>query len=132
MKGNVRAGTKPELVLRRLLRDAGFPGYRLHWKDAPGTPDIACPGRMVAIFVNGCFWHRCPHCSPAMPRSHSDFWQRKFMRNRERDERKVAQLEAASWTVRTVWECELRADPAGVVASIAAVLERPPNGAPPC
>ena len=55
MKGNVRTGTKPELVLRRLLREAGFPGYRLHWKKAPGSPDIAYPGRRVAIFVNGCF-----------------------------------------------------------------------------
>ena len=122
MKGNVRAGTKPELVLRRLLRDAGFPGYRLHWKDAPGTPDIAYPGRKVAIFVNGCFWHRCPHCAPAMPKSHSDFWARKFVRNEERDARKVAQLEAAGWKVRTIWECELRKRPCEAVNRVTAVL----------
>jgi DNA mismatch endonuclease Vsr len=118
MRGNVRAGTKPELQLRRLLRDAGFPGYRLHWKEAPGTPDIAYPGRKVAIFVNGCFWHRCPHCLPAMPKSHADFWERKFIRNRERDERKTTQLEAAGWRVVTVWECELRDDPMQILRRI--------------
>ena len=93
MKGNVRGNTKPELQLRQLLREAGYPGYRLHWKQAPGTPDIAYPGRKVAIFVNGCFWHRCPHCSPPNPKSHSEFWETKFARNQERDARKVRQLD---------------------------------------
>ena len=126
MKSNVRAGTKPELRFRRLLREAGFPGYRLHWKQAPGTPDIAYPGRKVAIFVNGCFWHRCPHCSPAMPKAHSDFWERKFVRNRERDVRKAAQLEAAGWHVVTVWECELRETPSAAVATAAKALTTSP------
>ena len=122
MKGNVRSDTKPELLLRRLLREAGFPGYRLHWKQAPGTPDIAYPGRRVAIFVNGCFWHRCPHCSPAMPKSHSDFWERKFIRNQERDARKVAQLKAAGWKTVTVWECELRTHQTEVNDAISTLL----------
>jgi DNA mismatch endonuclease Vsr len=122
MKGNVRSGTKPELRLRQLLRDAGFPGYRLHWKQAPGTPDIAFPGRRVAIFVNGCFWHRCPHCHPATPWSHSDFWERKFTRNQERDARKIAELRAAGWTVTTVWECQLRDSTDDVVSCLRDVL----------
>ena len=122
MKGNVRTGTRPELALRRLLRDAGFPGYRLNWKKSPGTPDIAYPGRKVAIFVNGCFWHRCPRCAPAMPKSHSDFWERKFARNQERDERKRIQLQDAGWQVLTVWECELREEPEGVLATIVPAL----------
>ena len=57
MKANKSKDTKPEMILRKALREAGFPGYRLHWKKAPGHPDIAYPGRKVAIFVNGCFWH---------------------------------------------------------------------------
>ena len=122
MKGNVRSGTKPELELRRLLREAGFPGYRLNWKKAPGSPDIAYPGRKVAIFVNGCFWHRCPHCSPATPRSHGDFWERKFARNQERDRRKTRELQAAGWRVTTVWECELRKEPGNVVMRVHSLL----------
>lgn len=115
MKGNVRAGTKPELALRRMLREAGFPGYRLHWK-TDGSPDIAYPGRKVAIFVNGCFWHRCPHCSPSMPKSHTDFWERKFTRNVERDARKIGELESAGWHTVVVWECRLREQPGHVLA----------------
>ena len=76
MKGNKGRNTKPEIKLRGLLREAGYPGYRLHWGMAPGRPDIAYPGRKVAIFVNGCFWHRCPHCHPAEPKAHSEFWTR--------------------------------------------------------
>jgi len=124
MKGNVCEGTKPELLLRKLLRDAGYSGYRLHWKQAPGSPDIAYPGRKVAIFVNGCFWHRCPHCRPPMPKSHSEFWETKFARNQERDARKIRQLEDAGWRLMTVWECELRDRPAEVLASINTELSR--------
>jgi DNA mismatch endonuclease, patch repair protein len=124
MKGNVRTGTKPELQLRRLLREAGFPGYRLHWKQAPGTPDIAYPGRKVAIFVNGCFWHRCPHCTPPNPKSHSEFWEAKFTRNQERDARKTRQLTAAGWRVVSVWECRLKTSPAEVVAAVAEALNK--------
>lgn len=131
MKGNVRSNTKPELRLRRLLREAGFPGYRLHWKLAPGTPDIAYPGQKVAIFVNGCFWHRCPHCTPPNPKSHSDFWEAKFSRNQERDARKTRQLKEAGWRVVTVWECRLRDDPGDVMRAITAALRRRSNPSAP-
>ena len=51
MKGNRRKDTKPEMILRKALRNAGFPGYRLQWK-VPGRPDICYPGRKIAIYVN--------------------------------------------------------------------------------
>ena len=123
MRGNVAKNTKPEVTLRRLLRLAGFPGYRLHWRKAPGRPDIAYPGRKIAIFVNGCFWHRCPHCEPPLPKSHSEFWQRKFDLNAERDERKVRELESAGWRVVVAWECRIRDDPASVIAELTGLLK---------
>ena len=63
MRSNKSKGTSPELLIRRALREVGCPGYRLNWMKTPGKPDICCPGRRVAIFVNGCFWHRCPKCN---------------------------------------------------------------------
>jgi DNA mismatch endonuclease (patch repair protein) len=108
MRANVAKDTTPELGLRATLRAAGFPGYRLHWRKAPGSPDIAYPGRKVAVFVNGCFWHRCPICNPSTPRANAEFWGRKFALNGERDARKTRELEAAGWTVVTVWECRIR------------------------
>lgn len=125
MKANRAKDTKPELSVRRLLREAGYPGYRLHWKKAPGRPDIAYPGRKVAIFVNGCFWHRCPHCSPPMPKSNEAFWEAKFAANRERDGRKTAELEAAGWTVFTVWECQTRSPTVALRDDLASALLGP-------
>lgn len=124
MQANRSKNTKPELELRRLLRDAGYPGYRLHWKRAPGHPDIAYPGRKVAIFVNGCFWHRCPRCNPPVPKSNPEFWNTKFATNQERDTRQTSDLVTAGWTVVTVWECELKRNPAEAVAQIENALER--------
>lgn len=122
MKANKGRSTGPEMILRRALRDSGFPGYRLNWKNAPGHPDIAYPGRKVAIFVNGCFWHRCPRCNLPLPKSHVEFWADKFERNVERDKRKTDELNELGWTVITVWECELK-DLDSVVHRITAQLK---------
>lgn len=110
MQGNKRRNTKPELLVRQRLRAAGFRGYRLDWAKAPGRPDIAYPGRKIAIFVNGCYWHRCPKCNPSQPKKNIEFWKAKFRRNVERDRRAIAELEKLGWTVLTVWECELKRD----------------------
>ena len=79
----------------------GLGGYRLNWRKAPGRPDIAYPGRQVAIFVHGCYWHHCPRCYPNLPKSNPEFWARKFELNQERDARKRRNLEAAAgWSSR--------------------------------
>lgn len=123
MKANKRKDTKPELKLRTALREAGYPGYRLQWK-VPGRPDICYPGRKVAIFVNGCFWHRCPHCNLPLPEHNREFWKEKFERNVERDLRDVAELESMGWTVITVWECEMKKHPEETLERIVDVLRR--------
>ena len=110
MQGNKRRDTKPELLVRQRLRAAELTGYRLDWAKAPGRPDIAFPGRKVAIFVNGCYWHRCPYCSPSVPRKNVEFWEAKFRRNVERDKRALAELEELGWLAITIWECELKRD----------------------
>ena len=114
MKSNKRRDTKPELEVRRMLREMGYGGYRLDWKKAPGHPDIAFPGRRIAIFVNGCFWHRCPFCDLPMPKSHQDYWVPKLERNVQRDAEKTRQLIELGWSVVVIWECEIRKDPEGV------------------
>lgn len=100
--------TKPEIMLRKALWSNGIRGYRLHWKKVPGRPDIAFPSKKIAIFVNGCFWHRCPYCSPSSPKTHNDFWSAKFARNIERDEQKCNALKSLGWKVVTIWECQIK------------------------
>ena len=111
MQGNKRRDTKPELLIRQTLRRLGYPGYRCDWKKAPGHPDIAYPGRHIAIFVHGCFWHHHEGCKYASsPSSNTDYWEAKFARNKARDERVQEELEAAGWKVVVIWECELKKD----------------------
>ena len=106
---SIRAkNTKPELLLRIALYHNGLSGYRVHWKKAPGKPDICYPGKKLAIFINGCFWHRCPYCNPPVPKTHVDFWTEKFKKNTDRDKRKIEELQAQDWKVIILWECQIR------------------------
>ena len=108
MQGNKRADTKPELLVRTRLRQAGLTGYRLQWK-VPGRPDVAWPGKKVAVFINGCFWHRHKGCKMATtPKSNVEYWSIKFERNVERDKQNLAQLRRDGWKVHVVWECQLQ------------------------
>lgn len=110
MRANKGKDTKPERMMRDALRAVGLQGYRKHWNVA-GRPDIAYPGRKIAIFVNGCFWHRCPTCNLPLPKSNVGFWKAKFERNASRDAENKKDLEDLGWTVIVVWECELKRDP---------------------
>ena len=110
MQANRSKNTKPELLVRKKLREAGLPGYRLHWKKAAGRPDVCFPGRKVAVFVNGCYWHRCPHCALPLPKTNVEFWTTKFARNQARDERNHQQLLDMGWTVLVIWECRLKGE----------------------
>lgn len=100
--------TGPEMRVRRAAHGLGL-RFRLYRRDLPGTPDLIFPGRRVALFVHGCFWHRHPGCRFAYtPKSRVDFWQAKFDGNVARDARKNEDLRAAGWIPMTVWECETR------------------------
>lgn len=105
MAGIRSKDTSPELKVRRYLHGRGL-RYRLHVKSLPGRPDLVFPRHRVALFVNGCFWHRHPGCRFAThPKSNSDFWNKKFDDNVRRDKRAIARLTVAGWHVLTVWEC---------------------------
>jgi len=129
MQANRARDTAPERSLRKALREAGLPGYRLNWRAAPGRPDVSYPGRHVAVFVHGCYWHHCPRCHPNLPRSNPEFWARKFELNAERDARKRRELEAAHWVVFEVWECDIRDRLVEAVASIAEAVRGDAAGA---
>jgi DNA mismatch endonuclease (patch repair protein) len=135
MQGNRGSNTKPELLVRKMLREAGFPGYRLHWKKAPGRPDIAYPGRRIAVFVNGCFWHHHDGCKYAYtPKKNQYFWINKFEENAKRDKRTYAALEKDGWKVFIVWECELKQHvstvPTGQLTDLLACLKATPPPRP--
>jgi len=103
-------GTKPELLIRKLLTQLGA-RYRLHRADLPGKPDIVLPGRRLATFVHGCFWHGHDCARGArVPKQNRDYWLVKVARNRARDDKSREALMALGWRVETIWECELKGE----------------------
>lgn len=100
--------TAPELVVRRIAHALGL-RFRLHRKDLPGCPDLVFPRHRLAVFVNGCFWHRHAGCRYAYsPKSRVAFWEEKFRGNVARDRRNEESLLTMGWRVLIVWECETR------------------------
>lgn len=115
-----RKDTSAELTLRKALWGAGL-RYRKHPRVARSTPDVAFPRRKVAVFVDGCFWHGCPHHYVA-PIRNAEFWRRRLHENQVRDARDELHLQLAGWTVLRFWECEIVTDPAAVVARVEAAV----------
>ena len=100
--------TKPELIVRRYLYSRGY-RYRKNVKGLPGTPDVVLRKYGLVIFVHGCFWHG-HEVDSHLPHSNRDFWQKKIMRNKQRDERDRQALKRMGWKVMTIWECQLNTD----------------------
>lgn len=118
--------SKPEMIVRRLLRSLGY-GYRLHGAGLPGKPDIVMKKRKTVIFVHGCFWHRHPEPScrlARMPKSRLDYWLPKLETNATSDAKVKSDLEATGWRVHTVWECQLK-DLDALAVDLAALLGPP-------
>lgn len=105
MRANRGKDTSPEITLRRELHRRGFRFY-VHRRPLPGlrcTADLLFPRRRLAVFVDGCFWHRCPIHATA-PKANAEWWAEKLDGNVARDRRNDQALEDAGWTVIRVWE----------------------------
>lgn len=100
--------TKPEMIVRRFLWSCGY-RYRLNHPRLPGKPDIVLRKYRTCIFVNGCFWHGHEDCKYfVMPKSNTEFWEKKIERNKRRDRQTLERLSQMGWNSITVWECELK------------------------
>lgn len=108
MSGIKGRNSRPEMLVRRALFAMGY-RFRLHRRDLPGTPDIAMPGRKIAIFVHGCFWHVHQGCKYSKtPSTRAEFWSAKLRGNVDRDQRAIDALAEMGWRVLIVWECSTR------------------------
>ena len=114
--------TSPEMKVRKLLTRLGA-RYRLHRKDLPGNPDIVLPGRKLAIFVHGCFWHGHDCARGArVPKQNRDYWLGKVARNVARDAASRDALAGTGWRVETIWECHMK-DEAALTDRLAGLLD---------
>jgi DNA mismatch endonuclease (patch repair protein) len=112
--------TAPERALRKELWAAGIRGWRLH-RNLPGRPDLAWPGRRVAVFVDGAFWHGHPDVYHGQSGS---FWDEKIERNRQRDRRVDGELAALGYEVVRLWDFEVERSASECVGRVAAALGR--------
>ena len=100
--------TKAEMVVRCYLWGHGY-RYRLNHPRLPGKPDIVLRKYRTCIFINGCFWHGHEGCKYyTIPKTNTEFWQKKIQRNQERDQEVLQRLAFTGWHSITIWECQLK------------------------
>jgi DNA mismatch endonuclease (patch repair protein) len=107
MRGNRSRDTAPEIAVRSALHRRGF-RFRKNLRPVPGlrcSADVVFPGVRIAVFIDGCYWHRCP-AHGTEPITNSGYWAAKLDRNVARDRRNDAELAALGWTVLRFWEHE--------------------------
>jgi DNA mismatch endonuclease (patch repair protein) len=106
MKSQRRRDTAPEVALRRELWRRGL-RYRVDHRvvGRRRRVDIAFTRARVAVFVDGCFWHSCPHHA-TRPKNNAEWWATKLQANVGRDRATDAELIASGWTVLRLWEHE--------------------------
>ncbi len=106
MRGNRSTDTRAEVSLRSALHRAGL-RFRKNVRPAKGLPraDILFPRARLAVFVDGCFWHRCPEHGVS-PNTNSSYWKAKLDGNVARDRRNDSAMAEAGWRVLRVWEHE--------------------------
>lgn len=106
MRGNRRSDTRLEVRVRSELHRRGL-RFRKQLLITAGSvsvrADVAFPRQRLAVFLDGCFWHRCPQHGNS-PTANSNYWSTKLDRNVDRDRRVVAALDAAGWRVLRIWE----------------------------
>ena len=94
--------TKTEVEFRKKVWAAGL-RYGLYSKKLPGKPDLVFASKKVAVFIDGCFWHKCPKCFKR-PASNKKYWDWKIQYNVDKDKRISRELRKLGWEVVRFWE----------------------------
>ena len=120
IRGDGNKTTEQRLIA--LLRNAGLAGWRRR-STLRGKPDFSWPTARVAVFVDGCFWHRHDCGRNLTPRTNAKAWREKINANQARDRRVNRALRRDGWSVLRVWECALGRTPERCVAKIRRRIE---------
>jgi DNA mismatch endonuclease (patch repair protein) len=112
-----------EARFRAMLVRAGLRGWTMQTEGIKGKPDFYFPENMVAVFIDGCFWHGCPRCGH-VPSVNRPFWKAKIERNQQRDRDTDNFLQQTGIIAVRFWEHELRESPRQCVERLLEVLDR--------
>lgn len=99
-------GTKLEFKFKELLT-----GLRFRYQPKIiGKPDFASKKLKIAIFIDSCFWHKCPKHF-RQPKSKKSYWIPKINGNVQRAKEVNKQLKKFDWKVIRFWEHEINKNP---------------------
>ena len=120
MQAHRSRDTSPKIALRGELHAYGFryPVSARPLGSVKRTADLVLRSARVAVFVDGCFSHRCPDHA-THPKTNSDYWMDKLQRNMERDRETDDLLTSAGWLSVRVWEHE---DPMVAAETVARIV----------
>ncbi|EAA6221729.1 DNA mismatch endonuclease Vsr [Salmonella enterica subsp. salamae] len=98
---------KAEVLIRKSMHHLGI-RYRLHDIRLPGCPDIVIPKYKTVVFVNGCLWHGHDCKRGRIPKTNTEYWNKKIKRNKNRDYENIMDLFIMNWRIIILWECSFR------------------------
>ena len=98
--------TTTEQLFRKYLWSKGVCGWRTKSKIA-GKPDLYFMQKKLAVFIDGCFWHKCSKCF-IKPKSNSAYWTPKIKNNVLRDKKNAENLRKNKIAVIRFWEHEIK------------------------
>jgi len=97
--------TGTEFLFKSYLKNKGIRGFRFN-KNIIGKPDLYFPKEKIAVFIDGCFWHRCKKCF-IKPKSNIAFWNKKINGNVIRDKKTTKILRSKNISVLRFWEHQI-------------------------
>ncbi len=108
--------TGPEKTFRAALRRAGIRSFRACDATLPGKPDIVLPGKGLAVFIDGDFWHGHQYQDRGFESqqaqlqgvNNADYWIAKIARNVALDFKNTSALLHSGWRVLRFWESDIR------------------------
>ena len=111
---------KPELIVKDSID-----GRKLRYqpKGIPERPDFANKTKRIAVFIDGCFWHRCPKCYKP-PKSNKKYWKAKIERNTKRDKDVNRKMRKEGWTVLRFWEHQITKNHQQAIGKIIQELDK--------
>jgi DNA mismatch endonuclease Vsr len=106
---NIRSeNTVPELLVMNELKRRKI--YFAKYVDKIfGKPDIVFRRKKVIVFIDSDFWHYNPKIF-IMPKTNTEYWEKKIQKNRERDKLVNKTLKKDGWKVLRFWESAIKKD----------------------
>jgi DNA mismatch endonuclease, patch repair protein len=112
----IRSQSKLENMVSRALWKTGI-RFRKNDKSLFGKPDISIKKYKIVIFIDSCFWHSC-ELHGNRPKSNQDYWDKKLLRNIQRDQEVMDYYKNIGWNVKRVWEHEVKENSKKVVEDL--------------